>query len=138
MSKVAIALVVGLILCIPIHMTAAPDWSVTVVDGNGLPVAGVTIREININYTFVSQGHENNRITDALGRAHFAHVREWHLLGRGIAGTFSSVLAGIHASFGTHASVFAFGKGEGSAIRDGYVEDWTGSPEVYAYKIVVH
>jgi len=119
-------------------MTAAPDWSVTVVDGNGLPVAGVTIREININYTFVSQGHENNRITDALGRAHFAHVREWHLLGRGIAGTFSSVLAGIHASFGTHASVFAFGKGEGSAIRDGYVEDWTGSPEVYAYKIVVH
>lgn len=138
MSKVAIAIMVCLISCIPIHRTAAPDWSVTVVDGHGLPVEGATVREAYKNYTFESQGHENDRMTDALGRAHFPRVEEWHLLGRGIAGAFSSALGGAHASFGTHAYAFAFGKGEGSAIRDGYVEDWTGSPKVYASKIVVH
>jgi hypothetical protein len=46
---------------------------------------------------------------------------------------------GAHASFGTHAFVFAFGKGlEGSPDRNGHVEDWTGSPSVYASEIVVH
>lgn len=50
----------------------------------------------------------------------------------------SALASGVHASFGAHAHIFAFGKGEGDAVRDGYVEDWTGSPDVYVSKIVVH
>jgi len=136
---ILVAAAVGLLFCIPLPRTAVPDWSVTVVDGSGLPVEGITVRESYQDYSIESQGHENDRLTDAFGETHFARVTVWYSLGRRAAGAILSTLrGGVHASFGTHASVFAFGKGEGSAVRNGYVEDWTGSPEVYASKIVAH
>jgi hypothetical protein len=137
--KIAIASLVAILLCIQLPMTAVPDWSVTVVDGSGLPVEGITVRESYQDYSIEAQGHERDQLTDVSGKAHFAHITVWHSLGRRAVGTILSALTGgVHASFGTHASVFAFGKGEGSAIRNGYVEDWTGSPGVFASKIVVH
>jgi len=43
----------------------------------------------------------------------------------------------VHASFGRHSYVFTFGEGlEGSPVRDGYVEDWTGLPEHVESRVV--
>jgi hypothetical protein len=55
-----------------------------------------------------------------------------------IAVTVSSATAGAHASFGPHAYVFAFGGMEGNSVKNGVLEDWTGSPRVNTSVIVVH
>ncbi len=137
--KKALAVAIGVLLCIPLPMIAAPDWSITGVDGSGLPVEGFTVRESYQNYSIESYGHERDQLTDGSGKAHFARVTAWHSLGRRAVGIIlSALMGGLHASFGTHAHVFAFGKGEGDAIRDGYLEDWTGSPSIYMSKIKVH
>ncbi|MEO6806152.1 MAG: hypothetical protein ABI286_00575 [Edaphobacter sp.] len=137
--KKMIAVVVFLFLCIPLPRTAAPDWSVRVVDGAGLPVEGMTVRESFRNYSTESQGHESDQITDSSGSAHFARVDAWNSMGRRLVGSLMSLVGGgVHASFGTHAFVFAFGKGlEGSPVRKGYLDDWIGSPSIYSSEIVV-
>lgn len=101
----------------PVSLLAAPEWEVTVVDENGKPVEGMTVRETWQNYSLEVEGHEMNRQTDANGHANFpAHRAEYSLLSP-VAGTLSAIIHfNVHASYGPHASVFAFGNHfEGSA-----------------------
>jgi len=118
---------------------AAPEWEVTVVDEHGKPVEGMTVRETWQNYSVEATGHEMDRQTDANGHATFpAHKTEYSLLSQ-VAGTLTALIHfNIHASYGPHASVFAFGKNlEGTATTGQYVTDWTGYPSSMQSRIVV-
>ncbi len=123
----------------PISWLAAPQWEVVVVDGQGKPVEGMTVRETWQNYSVEAEEHEADCQTDANGYATFpAHRSEYSVL-RQIAGTMSVLVHfNWHASYGPHATVFAFGKGlEGSPTTAGFVTDWTGSPPSMRSRIVV-
>ncbi len=123
----------------PVSSLAAPAWEVTVVDEHGKPVEGVTVRETWQNYSVEATGHEMDRQTDASGHATFpAHKTEYSLLSQ-VVGTLSALIHfNVHASYGPHASVFAFGKHlEGTASTGQYVTDWTGYPSSMQSRIVV-
>lgn len=126
-------------LC-PVSSIAAPEWEVTVVDAHGRPVEGMTVRETWKNYSVEATGqHEADRQTDANGHAIFpVHKTEYSLLSQ-VAGTLSALIHfNVHANYGPHASVFAFGKHlEGTATTNKYVTDWTGYPSSMQSRIVV-
>lgn len=123
----------------PVSSLSAPEWEVTVVDEHGKPVEGMTVRETWENCSLETTGHEADRQTDANGHVTFpAHKTEYPLLGQ-VAGTLSALMHfNAHASYGPHATVFAFGKHlGGTAITGGYVTDWTGHPSSMQSRIVV-
>src|SRR5215469_3601311 len=112
----------------PVSLLAAPEWKVTVVDENGKPVQGMTVREIWQNYSVEVEGHEMDRQTDANGQVSFpAHRADYSLLSQ-IAGSLSAIVRfNVHASYGPHATVFAFGNHlEGSATTGEYITDRAG------------
>jgi hypothetical protein len=118
---------------------AAPEWEVIVVDEHGRPVEGMTVRETWQNYSVEAAGHETDRQTDAKGHVTFpARKAEYSLLSQ-VAGTLSALVHfNVHASYGPHASVFAFGNHlEGTATTGEYVTDWTGYPPSMQSRIVV-
>ena len=122
----------------PISSLAAPEWEVTVVDEHGKPVEGMTVRETWQNYSVEATGHEADGQTDANGHVTFsAHKSEYSLLSQ-VVGTLSALMHfNVHASYGPHASVFAFGKHlEGTATTGEYVTDWTGYPSSMQSRIV--
>jgi hypothetical protein len=114
---------------IPIPYLASPRWEVLVVDSGGNPVEGMTVRSIFQNYSAEASSHEENQQTDKSGHASFpAHWLRASMSAR-VVFTLLSSRAGVHAGFGRHASVFAFGHGlQGSAASGQYVLDWTGAP----------
>jgi hypothetical protein len=135
----ALASAVFFLWLFPVSLLAAPEWEVTVVDENGKPVHGMTVREIWQNYSVEVEGHEMDRQTDANGQVSFpAHRAEYSLLSQ-IAGSLSGIVRFIvHASYGPHATVFAFGNHlEGSATTGEYITDWTGYPSSMKSRIVV-
>jgi len=80
-----------------------------------------------------------DRQTDANGHATFpANKTEYSLLSQ-VAGTLTALIHfDVHASYGPHATVFAFGKhSEGTATTGQYVTDWTGCPSSMESRIVV-
>ena len=81
---------------------------VTVVDEDGKPIQGITVREIWQNYSLEVDGHEMDRQTDANGQVSFpAHRAEYSLLSQ-IAGSLSAIVRfNAHASYGPHASAHA-------------------------------
>jgi hypothetical protein len=78
-------------------------------------------------------------MTDERGKASFkGRYLRWPLFLRWAGNVLNVASQGVHAGFGRHAYVWAFGRGmEGHAVVNGYVEDWTGSPEHMESKIVV-
>jgi hypothetical protein len=123
----------------PVSSLAAPKWEVTVVDEHGKPVEGMTVRETWQNYSVEATGHETDCQTDVSGHAIFpARKTEYSLLSQ-VAGTLSALSHfNVHASYGPHASVFAFGEHlEGTATTRQYVTDWTGYPSSVQSRIVV-
>lgn len=125
---------------IPVRSLQAPKWDVEVVDKSGNPVSGISVRESYQNYSAELTGHEETGITEVNGQVHFdAKVLRASLLKRFVA-VIHSAMAGVHASFGPHAFVFAFGSGmEGDWVDSrGYVGDWTGSPSSISTRIIVH
>jgi hypothetical protein len=146
-NKIVLTVVVGLTLVVgmlaywllPVSWLAAPQWEVVVVDEHGKPVEGLTVRETWQNYSVEMEGHEADRQTDANGNATFpAQDSEYSIL-RQIAGTASALVhLNVHASYGPHATVFAFGKHlEGTATTGNFVADCTGSPSLMRSRIVV-
>jgi len=131
----AALLLVGLL---PIRYLASPRWDVWVVQDTGHPVSGIDVRLTYQDYSAEGQGHELTTITDETGHALFPpQYRRASLLQR-IFYTLSSATAGVHASFGRHAYVFAFGGGhEGDAVSGKYVTDWQGVPDTMESKIVL-
>lgn len=77
-------------------------------------------------------------MTDQRGNASFdaQRVRRPRLIRWG-GNVINVVTQGVHASFGCHSYVFAFGNGlEGSPVRDGYIEVWHGTPDHMESRIV--
>lgn len=135
---IGLALAAGTLAWLPANPLAAPKWDVVVVDENGRVVEGITVREIWQNYSVEMVGHEEDRQTDANGRAIFEARESDYSVLRQLAGTaFASIRLNPHSSYGPHATVFAFGKGlEGGATTGDYVLDWTGSPPSVSCRIV--
>jgi hypothetical protein len=104
-------------------------WQVWVVDSSGSPVECITVRLVYRNYSAEAADHEENQSTDKQGYAAFPARWSSASAARRCMFTVLSARAGVHASFGRHAHVFAFGQGkEGYAASGQYVADWSGSP----------
>jgi len=103
---VAVAFVVG-VAFVPITSLSRPDWDVWITDEGGHPIAGTTVRLAYRNYSAESQSHEINAATDGQGHVAFSAHAVSASLGRRIVAILSSATAGVHASFGPHATVFA-------------------------------
>lgn len=116
------------LLAIPVQTIEAPAWEVTVVDSHGNPVNGVTVREVFKDYSAWGQQGEYDLITSEQGKVIFPKREVRISFANKAIGVASSMTEGIHASFGRHAHVFAFGKCTGDSVKNGYVEDWTGHP----------
>jgi len=140
-NALAMALVLSVVVfwLFPVGWLAAPEWEVVVIDEQGKPVEGMTVRETWQNYSVETEEHEADRKTDANGRATFPARRPEYSVLRQIVGTASALVhLNVHASYGPHATVFAFGKGlEGAATTGNFVTDWTGSPSSMQSRIVV-
>ena len=126
-------------LLIPFPYQVCPSWDVLVVDTAGNPVPDITIRLSYQDYSVERTSHEEDRTADSQGRASFpARVSSRSFARRGLGALAAALTGGVHASFGLHASAFAFGQGlQGSAVSNGYVTDWTGKPNHMASKITV-
>lgn len=124
---------------LPMPHLVCPSWDVWVVDPSGTPQRGTTVRRSYQDYSLEREGHEEDAATDATGYAHFAkRESRASLISRFFGTLHSAMTGGVHASFGRHAFVFAFGNGkQGQAVSGKYVTDWTGSPEHMQSRIVV-
>ncbi len=122
-----IALVIFLVW--PSTTAQSPLWEVWVVNEAGKPLQGITITLIYQNYSAESEGHSEQKQTDASGYAVFLPRSLKAPRFRRVIATIKSAGAGVHASFGPHAHVVVNGDGlTGDAVSNGYVTDWTGSP----------
>jgi hypothetical protein len=128
-----------LLAAIPIRSLNCPAWDVWVTDERGQALPGVTVRLTCRNYSAERDSHEMDAITDQQGHVAFSARTVSTSLGSRAVETLSSAMAGTHASFGPHATVFAFGKGlQGFAIdKQNVVVDWTGEPGHMESRIVV-
>jgi len=100
---------------VPFASPHCPGWTVTVVDKEDHPIPGMTVRLSYQNYSLEDQQHEMDRIADQRGQVKFPAQTIYASFLRRCYYTLLSAGAGVHASFGPSASVFAFGKGmEGS------------------------
>ena len=122
----------------PISYMAAPEWDVWVVDELGKPLEGMTVRLSYRNYSAETQNHERDSTTDSHGHVKFPIQRSTVSPISYIAHTMLSSTASIHASFGRHARIFAFGGNglEGDAIDGGVLLDWTGETARIESRIV--
>jgi hypothetical protein len=115
----------------PFKSVSCPSWHVTVIDESQKPVAGVTVRLSYQNYSAEGQSHDVDVISDENGEARFPAETLRASLVRRCLFTLLSARAGVHSSFGPHASVIAFGQRlEGFAVdsQRNVVVDWTGKP----------
>lgn len=114
---------------IPLPYLASPSWAIVVVDDSGSPIEGMTVRRVYQNYSTEGEDHSEDQLTDKQGYASFPARWSSSSIARRFVFTLLSARAGVNASFGRHAHVFAFGKGrEGYAVNGPYVTDWTGNP----------
>ena len=127
---VAIALV--LILAWPTTTTQSPFWEVWVVDEVGQPLEGMTVTLFYQNYSAESEGHSEQKRTDAGGYVVFPQRSLKASRLRRIVTTLQSAGAGVHASFGPHAHARVDGNG-----LTGYTTDWTGAPARMSSTVVV-
>jgi hypothetical protein len=139
-QKVGIAFIATIlfIFVVPIPYLASPQWDVVVVRGDNKPVVGVNVRLVYMNYSAEATSHEITYKTDEAGRVSFRvqHNRA-SVLERAFYITMAAT-GGVHASFGRHAYVFAFGDGyEGWPTAGEYIMDWQGSPSSVQSTIVL-
>jgi hypothetical protein len=136
-AVMGVLLVAGLI---PTSYMASPRWDVSVVGEDGKPLSGVAVQLVYQNYSAEDQDHEITLTTDENGHVLFPEQSQKSSFARRVFYTLSSARAGVHASFGKHAYVFAFDdKGhEGSAINGKYVTDWQGFPSSMKSRIVLY
>jgi len=128
-----VALAVCLALAaVPYESLDCPEWNVTVVTESGQPVAGMTARLVYRDYSAETLSHEVDKTTDQKGHAVFpSQTLRASFFQRGIV-MVESARQGVHASFGPHAFVFAFGQG-----FEGFAVDWNGGPDRMTSRIVV-
>src|SRR5579864_664302 len=90
----------------------APSWTVQVVDQGGRPIQGITVREESQEYSIENREDETDKVTGNDGTVRFpARYFYVSVLQRVMGAGTSVAKTGVHASFGSHTYVFAFGKG---------------------------
>jgi hypothetical protein len=100
----------------------------------------MTVRLVYQDYSAEDRSHEAEATTDAHGHVAFPARTLTASLGTRVAQILSSATEGAHASFGLHASVFAFGNGvEGFDYNEltHNAVDWTGSTGHMTSRMVV-
>jgi len=133
-----VAAVLLIIALWPMRYLAAPRWSVAVVTDDGHPLANTNVRLVYQNYSAEGRSHELTLTTDENGRVLFPAQYERVCVLQRLYYTVSSAGAGVHASFGRHAYVLAFGGGyEGNAVDGKHLTDWRGTPDSMESRIVV-
>jgi hypothetical protein len=121
----------------PTTYLASPRWDVWVVTEDGRPISDINVALYYANYSAEGESHSAVLWTDGQGHVLFPANYAKASLYRRVFYTISSAGAGVHASFGRHASVFAYGNGyEGFPVNCQYVEDWRGSPDSMQSKII--
>ena len=122
----------------PVTSLETPRWEVWVVDENGKPLEGMTVRLCYQNYSAEAVGHEQDLYTDATGHVVFpARTITVSLFNRAI-GVVRAAQQGVHASFGPHAYVFVFGRGrEAFVTSSGVVPHWTGKSAEMESRFIV-
>jgi hypothetical protein len=129
------AVVLGLFI---VNSPAAPRWEVWVFDEQDHPLQGMTVRLSWRNYSAETTDNQEDRHTDENGYGVFPPRRLAASLRDRVLVTMQSAAAGVHASFGPHAFVFAFGRGlEGVSVTGPYVTDWRGKPNTMQSRIIV-
>jgi hypothetical protein len=126
---------------VPFASLHCPGWTVTVVDWQDRPIPGMTVRLSYQNYSLEDESHEMDRITDQRGQVTFPAQTIHASFLRRCYRTVLSARAGVHASFGPSAYVFAFGKGmEGPDVdpKRGILVFWRGSPSQMQSRIVIN
>jgi hypothetical protein len=113
----------------PTTTAQSPFWEVWVVNEAGQPLEGMTVTLYYHNYSAEAEGHSEQRQTDASGFAVFSPRSLKATRFRRLITTIESAGAGVHASFGPHAHVWASGNGlTGDSVSNGYMTDWEGAP----------
>jgi hypothetical protein len=121
----------------PITYLASPRWDVWVVTEDGHPIPDINVALHYVNYSAEGESHSAVLWTDGNGHVLFPQQYAKASIYRRVFYTISSAQAGVHASFGRHASVFAYGNGyEGFPVNGQYVEDWRGSPDSMQSKVI--
>lgn len=132
------AVMVVLAFIVPIRSLDCPAWDVMVTDQTGQPLSGVTVRLTCQNYSAERRPYETEAVTDQKGHVSFNPRKINKSLGQRAIVTLLSAAAGTHASFGPHATVFAFSKHfEGLASQRDVVVGWTGKPDHMESHIVI-
>lgn len=127
--RIWIAAALAAMTFIPLPYLAAPQWDVVVLDDSGSPIEGITVRLVYQNYSAEDKGHEEDRTTNKQGFVSFPARWVSASIVRRCVFTILSARGGVHASFGRHAHVIAFGNGrKGWPLSGQNVIDWTGDP----------
>lgn len=104
--RVLLVAVIVLILIVPIPKSFIQEWTVRVVDQNGVPVSGIRIWESWENYTFGLSGW-TELYTDRSGKVVFPSQKQFAPLMYWMVKAIGNVLGfGVHAGFGTFGRVW--------------------------------
>ena len=97
-----------IVMLIPYPTTVVPEWRIRVVDEAGVPVAGEPVREIWQHYSYESESHEEELLTDENGYVTFRERRIWMPpLGRVVFTGWAALKTLAHGSMGESAWVMA-------------------------------
>ncbi|MCU1226749.1 MAG: hypothetical protein JWQ42_4842 [Edaphobacter sp.] len=115
---------------------AAPNWDVTVVDGNGNPVPNISVTETWQNYSCENVNHTATLTTDAHGQVHFPPVHVQRNVTKCLHETASELAEGVHASLGRHVYINVQGL---ACVPDSHDKciDWTGSPTHMTSRVIL-
>lgn len=98
-------------LFFPVPQIVAPDWTITTLDAARRPLTGITVREVWQQYSLEDSSHEEDRLTDIKGEAHFPRRTEWTSIAGRLFGCARQIVgSGVHASCGPYSYLVAFGK----------------------------
>ncbi len=99
-------LLFAVVALLPYPTTVVPEWSIRVVDGNGAPVVGGTVRETWRDYSLEGDGHEEELLTNRAGYVVFPERKIWAPpLFRVLFTSCAAVSTLAHGSMGPHASL---------------------------------
>jgi hypothetical protein len=114
------------LLCYPMPVTIAPEWTVRVVDERNLPLPGATVIEYSRHYSVETTSHEENLLTDSNGSAHFTRrVLRVSLLARFMGCVQNFGTLGAHVSCGPHSHVVPVKCGyDNFSIQNIHVSSW--------------
>jgi hypothetical protein len=136
----AIPISLFVIALTPLSSLNCPSWDVWVTDQQGQPEPNLTVRLTYRDHSAEPDDHESDAITDAQGHTIFPSRILKVSLGSRALQILSSAREGAHASFGRHASVFAFGQGlegfDDNSLTHNAV-DWTGKSDHMISRIIV-